>query len=168
MVWTDLAERHYPLFLADQPFGHLLHDGTVSQTLGPEPFLLDLQAHMRWIEGLHLCPAADSRHTGQMLAKCQALLKDRHCSERLLRCWGGHAGLDLKATQASIIQLLQVPISPQCCLHIHPCSLYCPFGHASPCSMMLMKGEPSLPGCVLHGGGLVGCTVRPKFSSWVV
>ncbi len=43
-----------------------------------------------------------------MLAKCQVLLKDRHSSERLLRCWGGHAGLDLKATQASIMKLLQV------------------------------------------------------------
>ena len=43
-----------------------------------------------------------------MLAKCQLLLKDRHSTERLLRCWGGHAGLDLKATQASIIKLLQV------------------------------------------------------------
>ena len=56
-----------------------------------------------------VCPPVDSQHAGQMVVKCQALLKDRHSSERLLRCWGGHAGLDLKATQASIIQLLQVP-----------------------------------------------------------
>lgn len=62
-----------------------------------------------------------------MLVKCQALLKDRHSSERLLRCWGGHAGLDLKATQASIIQLLQVTqegllqaSQTRMCVHVLP------------------------------------------------
>lgn len=60
-----------------------------------------------------------------MMSKCQVLLKDRHSSERLLRCWGGDAGLDLKATQASIIQLLQVLQNPPfwglkpTCVHIH-------------------------------------------------
>ncbi|KAK9864764.1 hypothetical protein WJX84_007393 [Apatococcus fuscideae] len=73
----------------------------------------------------------NSSNVGQMLSRCQGLLKDRHATERLLRCWGGHAGLDLKATQASIIQMLQEYIGSQDiseaaqCLH----KLAVPFYH---------------------------------------
>ena len=60
-----------------------------------------------------------------MLSRCQGLLKDRHATERLLRCWGGHAGLDLKATQASIIQMLQVATCwYQLQLNSHTCHTY--------------------------------------------
>ncbi|KAK9834580.1 hypothetical protein WJX74_005106 [Apatococcus lobatus] len=102
----------------------------------------------------HSPSAADSKHAGQMLAKCQALLKDRHSAERLLRCWGGHAGLDLKATQASIIQLLQEYTASQDSTEAAEClrKLAVPFFHHEVVkqSLLIAITSPQHQAAMLH------------------